>query len=235
MTLIQYDAPYDHASPGFASRALAVIGPLFLATVTTIGLLWVMQSLIIGQKANLDESKSLNLVDFVRTPETPEVDVKQRQPKKPPPPEEPPPEVDKVEFNVNVEASEWGLSPVLDGNAGDMSNSFSFVSDGNYLPIVKVQPTYPQSALIHGQEGWVVLSFTVDELGRVVDPVVLENCAHVKAPQTEEECWDRPNRVFDSAALRAVRKFKYKPKVEDGEPIATHNVRHKITFELLDE
>jgi protein TonB len=235
MTLIQYDATYDAAQPGLASRAMAFVVPIALATVTTIGLLWVMQSLIIGQEANLDEAKSMNLVDFVRTPESQEVEVKQRQPKKPPPPEEPPPEIDKVDFSVAVESSEWGMSPVLDADAGNMSNSFSFVSDGSQLPIVKVQPAYPQTALIHGQEGWVVLQFSIDEIGRVVDPIVLENCAHVSAPGKSEECWDHPNRVFDSAALRAVKKFKYKPKIEDGVAVAVHNVRHKITFELMDE
>jgi protein TonB len=41
--------------------------------------------------------------------------------------------------------------------------------------------------------------------------------------------------VFDSAALKAAFKFKYKPKVIDGEPVATAGVQNKISFELIDD
>ncbi|MEX2327106.1 MAG: energy transducer TonB, partial [Pseudomonadales bacterium] len=115
----------------------------------------------------------------------------------------------------------------------DMSGTFGFISDGNYLPIVKVQPVYPRTALVRGLGGWVVLEFTVDKIGRVVDPVVIDNC--VSLFKFGEECEDQPGSLFDHSALRAAVKFKYKPKVEDGVPIATHHVRHKISFELDEE
>jgi len=38
--------------------------------------------------------------------------------------------------------------------------------------------------------------------------------------------------VFDKSALRAASKFKYKPKVIDGEPVETAGVQNKIIFEL---
>jgi protein TonB len=41
--------------------------------------------------------------------------------------------------------------------------------------------------------------------------------------------------VFDSAALKAALKFKYKPKVIDGDPVATSGVQNKISFELIDD
>jgi protein TonB len=37
--------------------------------------------------------------------------------------------------------------------------------------------------------------------------------------------------VFDRAALDAVARFKYRPKVIDGTPVPV-TVRHRITFEL---
>jgi len=40
--------------------------------------------------------------------------------------------------------------------------------------------------------------------------------------------------VFERAALAAVLKFKYKPRVVDGEPIEVAGVRNKITFVLED-
>jgi len=45
---------------------------------------------------------------------------------------------------------------------------------------------------------------------------------------------DSPNSVFDSAAMKAAEKFKYKPKVIDGVPVETAGVQNKITFELAE-
>ncbi len=90
-------------------------------------------------------------------------------------------------------------------------------SDGEYLPIVKVAPVYPSRAQSRGIEGWVLLQFTVTETGAVRDPVVLEA---------------EPSGIFDEAAKRAVVKFKYKPRVENGRPIEVPGVQHLITFEI---
>ncbi|MDH3401273.1 MAG: energy transducer TonB, partial [Chromatiales bacterium] len=92
-------------------------------------------------------------------------------------------------------------------------------ADGDYLPIVKVAPIYPRRALTRGLEGWVLLEFTVTKLGTVTDIKVLES--------------DPPN-IFDRAAVSAASKFKYKPKVVNGEPIDTAGVLHRISFELED-
>lgn len=230
-----HDSGHDEAGGGIIRTVSSLAIPLILGGIVTVGLLYLMQSLIASGQVDLDEGGNVHLVDFVRVPEASEVKVKDRKPKKPPPPEEAPPPVESVQFNVAVNEEAWSMDPVLVEDTGGMSNAFSFVSDGNYLPIVKVQPVYPRVALARGLEGWVVLEFTVDEQGRVVDPEVLENCAQVARPGSDDECWDMPNPIFDHSAMRAATKFKYKPKVENGQPVATHHVRHKITFQLEDE
>jgi protein TonB len=40
--------------------------------------------------------------------------------------------------------------------------------------------------------------------------------------------------VFERPALKAVLKFKYKPRIVDGEPIEVAGVQNKITFQLED-
>jgi len=40
--------------------------------------------------------------------------------------------------------------------------------------------------------------------------------------------------VFDRAAENAALKFKYKPKIVDGEPVETAGVQNKITFQLTE-
>jgi periplasmic protein TonB len=38
--------------------------------------------------------------------------------------------------------------------------------------------------------------------------------------------------VFESASVKAAEKFKYKPRVVDGEPIEVAGVQNKFTYEL---
>ena len=63
----------------------------------------------------------------------------------------------------------------------------------------------------------MLLKFTVTETGAVRDPVVLES---------------EPGSTFDRAAMKAVLKFKYKPRVEGGKPVEVPGVEHLITFKL---
>ena len=89
--------------------------------------------------------------------------------------------------------------------------------DGEYLPIVKVAPQYPRRAAQKGIEGYVVVEFTVSTLGTVKDPKVIEAA---------------PANIFNRAALSAVKKFKYKPKIVNGKAEEVSGVRNIIRFEL---
>lgn len=89
-------------------------------------------------------------------------------------------------------------------------------TDGEYLPIVRVAPIYPSRALSRGIEGYVDLEFTVTTAGTVKDPVVIYSSSS----------------LFNRAAMRAVLKFKYKPRVVDGQPVAVPGVKTRIRFEL---
>ena len=206
-----------------------------LGVIVTLALFYLMQYLIQGTKSALTEDNIGNLVDFVRVKQDPELQTKKRKPKKPPPPDEPPPEVPPQNFNVNVDKAGFAMDG-LNANVDIQVGSGGFgISDGEYLPIVKVQPQYPRRALSRGMTGWVIVEFTVTEQGTVADPLVVENCGWIKNARNEGDCFDNPNGVFDSAAIKAALKFKYKPKVIDGNPVETAGVQNKITFELLDD
>ncbi len=208
---------------------------VIVGIIVTLALFYLMQALIAGAGSALTESEIGNLVDFVRVKQEQEVQTNKRKPKKPPPPDEPPPEIPPQNFKVAVDKTGFSMSD-LGLNVDTDINSGGFgISDGEYLPIVKVQPQYPRRALSRGMTGWVILEFTVTAQGFVENPVVLENCGWVKSARTSDECEGKPNSVFDSAAKKAAVKFKYKPKVIDGNPVSTSGVPHKITFELTDE
>jgi len=203
--------------------------------IVTLALFYLMQALIAGGKSAITKNTGGRLVDFVRVKQAMEVQAKEHKAKKPPPPDQPPPEV-KPEFSPsNVQKAGYSLNnPDLDVRPKIGNGGFS-ISDGEYLPIVKVQPVYPRRALSRGMSGWVIVEFTVSAQGTVRNPHVVSNCAWIKGPRTKGECEDNPNTIFDSAAIRAAEKFKYKPKVIDGQPVDTAGVQNKITFELVDD
>jgi protein TonB len=90
-------------------------------------------------------------------------------------------------------------------------------ADSDVVPIVRVSPQYPLRASERGIEGWVEVSFTISKLGTVKDAVVLNS---------------HPSSIFDRAALKAIRKWKYNPKIEDGEPVERSGIKVRLKFEL---
>jgi protein TonB len=90
------------------------------------------------------------------------------------------------------------------------------IAEGDYLPIVRVAPVYPARALSRGLEGYVDMSFTVTPTGTVENPMILYSTSS----------------LFDRAATQAVLKFKYKPRVVDGVPVAVPNVKTRISFKI---
>ncbi|MBV1876068.1 MAG: energy transducer TonB [Pseudomonadales bacterium] len=204
-----------------------------LAIGVTLALFYLMQFLISGGKSALSEEKMGRIVDIVRVKQELEAQTKQRKAKKPPPPDQPPPEVPQVTLNVSIDDAGFTMSNIAGGADIDISGGGFGISDGEYLPIVKVQPRYPQRALSRGQTGWVIVEFTVSAQGTVKDANVVDNCAWTKS-KSQGQCIDNPHTVFDKAAMKAALKFKYKPKVIDGEPVETAGVQNKIIFELAE-
>ena len=196
--------------------------------VTTLALFYLMQALISGANAALTSDKSVTF-EITRVKDVDELQRGRQQ--RPPEPETPPEDTPPPEFEAFVPETTNTLEDVsVNTGLGDFS------IDGEYLPIVKVQPVYPRRALTRGIAGWVIVEFTVTRHGTVENPVVVENCGWVQnSANRDEECFESPNSIFDAAARKAALKFKYKPKVRDGKEVATHRVPHKITFELTDE
>lgn len=200
-----------NAAPRFGLAIAVAAGVTFCVAL-------MMQGLISSGGSVLQENDFGKLVEFVHVQQDDEVRTKDRQPKKPPtPPQEPPkPEMSKPDFDRSSSEMDIGgldLGADLSVDAGLTGSG----GDGEYLPIVKVAPQYPRRAAQKGIEGYVVLEFTVSKLGTVIDPRVIEA--------------DPPN-IFDRAAINAANKFKYKPKIENGEAVEVKGIRNIIRFEL---
>ena len=195
------------------------IAPFGLACVSMVGLFWLLYALIHSTTGAVPNGEILPTVDFLRLAKNFEIESRERKP----PPEMPdrpeaPPEVPMQTTQIQGPTNTNVAINMRLENSTQVKSSFGLSStDGEYLPIVKVAPMYPARAQSQGIEGWVLLSFTVTEAGGVADPKVIES---------------QPPGVFDEAAKKAVLKFKYKPRVESGKPIAVPNVQHLIRFEL---
>lgn len=198
--------------------ATRYFGSFGLGIVITLVLFFVMQAVIATDEARLDEGAKGKLLDFVRLEEDQELQTKQRKPKPPPPPDEPPPDMPKPEFE-SADISQGVDVGAVDVDVNLNVEGGGFSSDGEYLPIVKVNPQYPRRAQTRGIEGYVLLEYIVTKTGAVRDPVVIEA---------------KPPGIFNRAAINAALKYKYKPKVVNGEPIDVAGVKTRITFEMAD-
>jgi protein TonB len=89
--------------------------------------------------------------------------------------------------------------------------------DGDMIPIMRVPPEFPQRMLSRGISGWVLVEFTVDSLGRVVSPTVVDA---------------QPANGFQRAALDAIARYKFKPRIVDGQSVPVTGVRQRILFNL---
>jgi len=191
-----------------------------LGVVTTFGLFWVMQALI-GVSGELKEGGGRLSVDFVRLRRDTTPEMKKREPPKREKPEQapPPPEMNMAKA-MNPSDAAGEIVPIVDtGMQLEEATSLSAGggSDRDIVPLVRVDPEYPPRAKQQGIEGWVELRFTISPVGTIQDAVVTGS---------------NPAYVFDQAALRAVRKWRYNPKTEGGVAVARSGVRVRLRFEL---
>ena len=98
---------------------------------------------------------------------------------------------------------------------------FGQQADGEYLPLVRVQPIYPRRARERGIEGYAIVELTVGADGSVPP-------SSVKVIETE------PRGYFGDAAINAAKKFKYKPKIINGKGHTVTGVTYRFSFTLKD-
>jgi|SRR5690554_2067604 len=193
---------------------------LVAALAITAGLFYLMQSLIAGGEGAMSEPPKGSVLDFVRIKPEEVVQQKERKPQRPPEPEQPPPDMPQPQMQSDIaeaDTSGFDFSAEVQADTSLSGGIGLDTSDGEYLPIVKVQAVYPRRALQRGIEGYVVVGFTVTKAGTVRDPYVIEA---------------EPANIFDQAAMDAVLKFKYKPRVVNGEPVEVEGVQNRLTFAI---
>lgn len=188
---------------------LRYIVSVLLAVVVTLAAFYLMHRLISGTEGDREDMEAPPGIRFGPVEIETEIREKERQkPEPPPPPDEPPPppeidisevrqtrqdmpRMDMPDLNLGV-----GAGPPVLGNVG-MDRS----AEGDVVPLVRINPQYPRDAALNQIEGYVTIRFTITETGSVRDPRVIES---------------KPPRVFDREAIRAILRWKFKPRVVNG-------------------
>ncbi|EAP92981.1 energy transducer TonB [Vibrio splendidus] len=198
--------------------ALPLAGALGLALFSFMA--WMVDN---GHQRSPDNSETLSF-NMVMVEQEQEVQRRQRAvPEKPEMPE-PPPEAKTSQSQAEVtplnsmsSLPSLDLNTSVDGLAINAPTFSDFGSNQQAMPLYRVEPRYPTKALKRGAEGHVIMSFTIDDTGRPIDIQVTDA---------------NPRRMFEREAMRALKKWKYQPKVVDGKAIAQVGQTVKLEFKL---
>lgn len=191
------------------------------AAAVTFSLVFLMHSLIATGGLEFSDVKRGRVVDFVRIKREPEVEKKQRTlPQAEDLEAPPPPDLDLSSLAPPDLGSLSALAPssfAPELDIGGMPGLGAAPADTDVVPLVRVNPQYPSRALLANIEGWVHVEFTITAAGTVKDARVIDA--------------DPPG-YFERAALGAVQKYKYRPKIEDGTAVERPGVQVVLSFKL---
>ena len=181
---------------------------LIVPIIVTIVIFLIIQSLI-TQGSGIDKDRNNpNYVDFIRIKQDDTLQERKRTiPDKPPTPKRPPqpqieldvnkpPPVAKLDFEMPDFSLPTDFSGAFLSNLESMGSGIS-----QLIPIVKVAPRCPREAQINGINGSVKMLLTISANGRV-NNIVIQSF--------------KPSRVFNSEAIKAVKRWQFKPKTIDG-------------------
>lgn len=109
---------------------------------------------------------------------------------------------ERIERVATLEKIDITLSPIIDRDAMLLAIS---------------NPMYPHSAEKARIEGHVVVAMNVGSDGKVDDVWVVEAS---------------PVGYFEDDALRAAKKFKYRPRIKNGKKVMAANLKYRWDFDL---
>jgi len=192
---------------------------IVLSVVITFALFWAMQALV-GVDFKLKEGTGKPSIEFVRLKKDSTPEAKKREPPKKEKPDQPPPppDISMSKSSLDPGADIASIAPTIDaGDALSGGIGTGAGADRDVVPLVRIDPEYPMRARQRGIEGWATIRFSVTKIGSVSNAVIVAS---------------EPGTIFDRAALQAVRKWKYNPKIEDGEAVERHGIQVTLDFSM---
>lgn len=206
----------------------------FAAVFISLALFWLMQFMISNNQHELKDTKNIQMTEFIRLiRNTQQETLKNKAEDTPPPPEKrpspPPMSVHQVQvahvnsptmaipsLNIPLQSKGFSGAVINKGQASLGNIAVTGKISTNLIPLVRIPPRYPMRAANRRIEGWVKVEFTITKEGTVKDPTVVAS---------------QPNNVFNRAAIKAIRRWKFKAKVINNEAFEQRAVQ-TLQFKL---
>lgn len=202
---------------------------LSAGVVISLFLFWLMQFLISQNQQTFKKASSLQMTEFVRLKRDSKVETRDRiipeppKPKKQPPPsppmqtrqsqvqQEPLPDMAMPNLDIPLDTRNLSGNLMAGINVGKQAavGKPGKINSG-LIPLVRIEPRYPLRAQRRRIQGWVKLEFTITENGSVKDAVVVASA---------------PSEIFNRNALKAITRWKFKPKLVNGKPVRQRAVQ----------
>lgn len=195
-----------------------------------LSLFLLMDSMISQDRVRVIDLMDTQAIEFVRTDIEEELHTKDRRRPPPPKPQEMErPQADVTDiaqranalpaqaaFDITSMLAEGGAGVALGQTLVGGGDNLNIMMADDLVPLSMLPPQYPASARARDIEGWVDVLFAVSERGQVSEAQVIESI---------------PPEVFDQAALDAVMRWRFRPVMEDGEPVTVYR-QVKLNFSL---
>ncbi len=85
------------------------------------------------------------------------------------------------------------------------------------IPIFRMSPQYPMTAVKQGKSGFVTMSFAINESGIVTNPKIIDS---------------KGGKGFEKASLKALKKWRFAPKFENGKAVKAEDLKVTLDFSI---
>lgn len=191
-----------------------------LAVVGTSLVFWFLW-LLIHSSIDVGEAKTATRIEFTRLRRDTDVQTKREAKARPERPMQAPntPQMSRMNVGPSTEAVQM-IAPTVDVRGALQRISVNVGgSDRDVIPLVRIEPDYPNRAMNRGIEGWVLVQFTITPAGTVKDQKVVDA---------------QPKGYFEDAALKAIGRWRYNPKIEGGVAVERRGIQVVLRFNLED-
>ncbi|MBE0483320.1 MAG: energy transducer TonB [Bacterioplanes sp.] len=197
-----------------------------VAILVSLLLFWAMHLMVRSDNDIVRTANDRAVIDFVRLKQDSETQRRERR--KPEPPKPPKPQIPQSDVAQDAQVDLQRLPMVsLDVNPDLGLSNQSFLSDAvvgmglgdsDVLPLVAIKPNYPRQAYARKIEGFVRARLEINPEGSVVSVEIIDS---------------EPRGVFEREAIRALYRYKFRPRMVDGQAMPQQAVQ-TIEFTLGD-
>jgi protein TonB len=196
----------------------------------SLALFWLMQMMISNNQQGFKKTDNVHMTEFVRLKRETKLQTKDRKiPDEPPPPENrpPPPQMEMQQMNMTqsdapqIDMPNLDIPLQTDKFSGSLLNGLQRrVNEGGMsntpIPLVQIKPVFPIKASNRGiTKCWVKFKFTLTAQGFVKNPRVIDS---------------KPKKICNKSAMRAFKRWKFKPRSVAGKAIESHGETIPISF-----